>query len=219
MDHATAIADKSTERYLLGELSAAEADAFEEHYFDCAECADDLRVGVQVMSGGRGLAREAGRQTVAPVVPIAERRARRSWVPAVAAAALVLAVTGPVIYQQQRDANAPVFEVADQKVYLTGAARGGEGGKPVEVTTIDGNKKSAVSIDVPFDSAYSRYEVRLQAPDGTVLVRPFTPDPNGEPLLLTVRGLEDGSHELVIVGITPAGKAEVTDRKRINVRR
>jgi hypothetical protein len=217
MDHATATDSQATERYLLGELSAAEADAFEDHYFDCAECADDLRVGVQVMSGGRGLAREAPRETVAPVVPIAEHRARCSWVPAVAAAALMLAITAPVIVKQQRDASAPVFEVADRKVYLTGASRA-ESAEPVE--TIDGDRKTAISVDVPANAAYSRYEVRLLEPDGSVLARPFTPDPNGEPLLLTVRGLDAGSHELVIVGITPAGQqAEVTERKRFNVRR
>jgi len=216
MDHAEATATHATERYLLGELSAAEADAFEEHYFDCAECADDLRVGVQVMSGGRSLAREAQRETLAPAVPIAQHRARRArWFPAVAAAALMLAITTPVIVAQWRNANEPVFEVASSHSLLDAESRG-DGG----VLTLDGNRENALWVDVPPDPAYSRHEVRLHRPDGSVLARPFTPDPNGEPLLLTVRGLATGSHELVIVGITPAGQqAEVTSRKRFNVRR
>src|SRR4051812_37042419 len=113
MDHAEATATFATDRYLLGELSAAEANALEDHYFDCAECADDLRAGIQLLDGGRALALEAraSGKVSAPVVPIASRR-RRVWVPAAIAAALALAVTAPIIVKQQRDASAPAFEVA-----------------------------------------------------------------------------------------------------------
>ena len=43
MDHETAVRTGATERYLLGDLTGEDRDGFEEHYFMCPECADDVR--------------------------------------------------------------------------------------------------------------------------------------------------------------------------------
>ena len=43
MDHTEAVQLMATERYLLGELSAEQREAFEEHFFECYECALDVR--------------------------------------------------------------------------------------------------------------------------------------------------------------------------------
>jgi len=37
--HDEAVSTMATERYMLGELSAEDRDAFEAHYFDCEVCA------------------------------------------------------------------------------------------------------------------------------------------------------------------------------------
>src|SRR5437762_12614232 len=42
MTHEEAIQEQATERYMLGHLPPNERDAFEEHYFGCAVCADDV---------------------------------------------------------------------------------------------------------------------------------------------------------------------------------
>ncbi len=215
MDHAEAIATYTTDRYLLGELTAAEADAFEEHYFDCVECAEELRVGMQFMSGGRKLAREMTEPEAAPapVVSIAERRPRRAaWIPV--AAALVLAIATPLLIKQQRAASAPRFEIASQHSFLLADSRGTS-----DLPTLNGNAPIVLWADVPSEPTYSRYEARLQRPEGPVLTLLFTPDPNGEPTPLTVRGLSAGPHELAIVGIDPAGQHAEISRHRFIVRR
>ena len=43
MDHETALRTSATERYFLGELTGQDRDGFEEHYFMCPECAEDVR--------------------------------------------------------------------------------------------------------------------------------------------------------------------------------
>jgi|SRR5579871_5721361 len=43
MEHEEAIRIQAAEKYVARELSPAERRAFEEHYFDCPECADDVR--------------------------------------------------------------------------------------------------------------------------------------------------------------------------------
>jgi hypothetical protein len=58
MDHNQAIEGKFTERYLLGELTVAQRDQFEDHFFDCAICADDVQTGVVFVDSARALLRE-----------------------------------------------------------------------------------------------------------------------------------------------------------------
>src|SRR5215203_870808 len=48
----------TAEKYILGELSAAERDRFEDHYFECPECAEAIRGLSQLREGTRtGLCR------------------------------------------------------------------------------------------------------------------------------------------------------------------
>ena len=93
MTHTDAVRTLAVERYLLDEMSEIERFAFEEHFFDCGDCADDLRTGSTMRNAVKsGLLPDARRQeTIAPVV--AKRRWTSSVVlPWAAAAVLALAV-------------------------------------------------------------------------------------------------------------------------------
>ena len=43
MDHSEAVRLQAAVKYVLGELPPAQRDEYEEHCFDCAECALDLK--------------------------------------------------------------------------------------------------------------------------------------------------------------------------------
>src|ERR1700753_3963763 len=43
MNHHDAVERLAAEKYLLNDMSPAEREEFEEHYFECRECAADLR--------------------------------------------------------------------------------------------------------------------------------------------------------------------------------
>jgi anti-sigma factor RsiW len=43
MDHLEAVRLRAAERYVLKQLNVAEAEAFEEHFFSCPECAEEVR--------------------------------------------------------------------------------------------------------------------------------------------------------------------------------
>jgi hypothetical protein len=49
MNHEVAANTHAVERYLLGEMPVPERDAFEEHYFTCAECAGEIRSASEMM--------------------------------------------------------------------------------------------------------------------------------------------------------------------------
>ena len=53
MNHKDAIQESSIERYILGELNGAARERFEDHLFDCKECADDLKAGVVFLEASR----------------------------------------------------------------------------------------------------------------------------------------------------------------------
>jgi len=55
MDHSQAIETQAAERYLLGELSASEAEDFEQHYFECTDCAEAVESGGVFIANARAV--------------------------------------------------------------------------------------------------------------------------------------------------------------------
>jgi anti-sigma factor RsiW len=53
MDHIEAVRLQAAEMYLLGELPNSQREEYEEHYFDCADCAEDIMDAVAFMEGAR----------------------------------------------------------------------------------------------------------------------------------------------------------------------
>src|SRR5690349_18926838 len=99
MQHQEAVDTLACERYLLGEMADAERDAFEEHYFACAECADDVRAGAAMKNGVRAGFLDAVRERN----DAKRERKTTAWRPAIvipwAAAASLAIVAG---YQSMR---------------------------------------------------------------------------------------------------------------------
>jgi predicted anti-sigma-YlaC factor YlaD len=87
----------ATERYLLDEMSADERQTFEDHFFACEVCADDVRTAAAMVRGAKeGLAGVATSGRVVPMVlkPSAVRKApwyRSVALPWAVAATLALA--------------------------------------------------------------------------------------------------------------------------------
>ena len=50
MDHSESIRLMAAEKYLLGELAPELREQFEEHFFDCQECALDVRAGAALVA-------------------------------------------------------------------------------------------------------------------------------------------------------------------------
>ena len=89
----------AAERYLLDEMSGEQRESFEEHFFTCDACAEDLRAAAAMMQGARaGLAGRAGSGQVLTMPRDRTASRRPAWyrspaLPWAAAAALAGVVT------------------------------------------------------------------------------------------------------------------------------
>ena len=53
MEHIQVVTDMAAEKYVLGELQNGEREQFEEHYFSCPKCAQDVRHLAGIAAGAR----------------------------------------------------------------------------------------------------------------------------------------------------------------------
>jgi hypothetical protein len=83
MDHKSALASMAVEQYLLGELNSDERKDFEQHAFDCDECAAAISDGIALLDTGRAVVEGERRFRWGRIV---------TWVPSLVAAALAVVV-------------------------------------------------------------------------------------------------------------------------------
>ena len=96
MDHNEAVRQKATERYLLDELDPELKDQFEEHLFDCQDCALDVRAAAMFVEQSK-IALSEPALTVPTPAPVPARAGWFAWFRpafAVPVLALLLAVVG-----------------------------------------------------------------------------------------------------------------------------
>jgi hypothetical protein len=114
------------EKYILCELSAVERDDFEEHYFDCPECAEavrrlsQLRAGTQAIMCGRV---EEASSRWQQLQSWWSRRQPLGVQPALAGALAALCLTAVVGYQNLELRN-QLRPQSVQSVFLAPATRG-----------------------------------------------------------------------------------------------
>jgi hypothetical protein len=220
MDHTAVVREKMTERYLLNELAAHVRDEFEEHYFDCPECALDIRAGAQFVAHTRTVLAESTAPIPVRATPVPgpahPRRFEREWFarewfawlrPAFAAPslALLLAMIGYqnlVTYPRlQSELNQPqVFPSASVNVGTWGA-----GGTP---TSVPEGKGLLLFVRIPPDGTYVRYTANLYSPggkpEGSFTIVPAAGQDQW-PVTIPAIHREAGTYTMAVHGITAGG--------------
>lgn len=228
MNHSEAVQQMAAERYLLGELAPNERDAFEEHYFDCPECALDLRAGAAfVDEAKRQLPQLNAAQPAPKPARLETTHAQRDWFawlrPAFAAPvfAALLAIVG-----YQNLATIPHLRSAAAEPRLgpwmtLHLGTRGAAAMPVQVNRGEG---FVLVLDVPPGTDYASYAFVLDNPEGKPFwTRTLTPAPDQmgvqPPLSLTIpgTGLQQGTYTVTISGITPQGTRTELDRHVLDV--
>jgi hypothetical protein len=187
MTHQQALDGLASERYLLDEMTEVERFEFEEHYFDCAECAEDVRLGEMIRHEARrsGPAMAANPKASRPAVVLTSPKWwRRPMVAAPWAVAATLAMV--VGYQSLVTVPALRGDVGSQSiepVMLRGATRGAA----TTVTITPGQRFVALSADLltPPQSSSLAYEI-LDANRSAVASGRSPVPASGAPLMLLV---------------------------------
>jgi len=171
MDHDEAVRRGATEKYLLGEFSPAERDAFEEHFFGCAECAADLKTAAAFLDGAR---REFKRGPAARSTPASAKTPRFQflWRPAFVAPAFalllaVIAYQNAVIYPRftSEVAQLEAPEILASVSLIGANSRGGM----LPSISVSPRQAVLVSLDIPASAQYSAYSCTLVVPSGAIL--------------------------------------------------
>jgi hypothetical protein len=80
MDHGTAVKSDAAMRYILGEMRAQERDSFEDHYFGCMWCAEEVcRTALFVDDVRRIVRGKPRRKQVAMPTSSSKRRIALRW--------------------------------------------------------------------------------------------------------------------------------------------
>lgn len=214
MDHNEAIRLQAAEKYVLGELPPAVRDAYEEHYFDCAQCAVDVKAAAAFVDAGRDILR-AQRQD-APATGKAAREAKTSggwffWLRpafAVPAFAVLLLIVGyqnlVTIPQAKKDIALGGGELVTSSFSLQMANV--RGGNEVKVQ-IHPDEPFALKFDFTPSKTFDNYLCELQDSSGNSLVRQIVPGSStNKEAQLTIRGglVKPGKYNLVFTGAPSA---------------
>jgi hypothetical protein len=189
MNHQEALQEMAVERYLLGELSGASLDSFEEHLFECSECAAEVKIGGTFIDAVRTEV-SVPRRVAAPRVENA--RSWTSWftspwflAPALAACLLILSfqtfVLQPRMKLEIAQAQAPA--VLNPLIL----ANAGPRGDSIPAIVAPEHGSFVVSLDVPTTGGFSSYRCSLFAPDGSLLWQTtVSPEQARDALLITM---------------------------------
>jgi hypothetical protein len=217
MNHDEAIRLKAAEKYLLGELSAELRDQYEDHYFGCAECSQDVRTGAVFIDNARDVLGSGS-------VPVAELGAKQQpagsggWttllrpafaVPALALLLLVAGYQNAVTIPHLRTALSQ-SEVAQTLPSFSLISENSRGGAPLAIS-VPAGKPFSFFVDIPPNGSYASYACEFQTESGTPeLSLNISADEAKRTvqLLIPAGRLASGKHVLVVRGLDSQGKPD-----------
>lgn len=204
MDHNEAVKNHAAEKYFLGELAENDREAFEEHFFDCQDCAADVKATAILVDN----VREALR---APDLKRAASRETRTagflnwWRPAYSFAAIALLVF-TVGYQnfvqipQLRHESLTKAEALPSFSLVSAGSRSAEGALEI---AIPAGKPFGLYVDVPSDPSFTHYSADILTESGALKFSvPVSAEQTRDTIQLLIPGalLREGPYNLVIKG-------------------
>ena len=229
MEHNEAIKQMVAERYLLGELTAEQRDAFEEHAFDCPECSLDLRAGAAFIETTKvelpKLAATSADPSMPELVrPVKKKSDWQSWLRpafAIPAFAALLAVVG---YQNLATIPSLRMAATNPSVLPSTAFHAGTRGSAHTQVQADRTQGAVLSIELPQDSGVATYSFTLYDPqDKQLWTRTLSAAKAGASgdgivsLVIPGSGLTQGSYTLAIAGVDARGARTEIDRHVLDI--
>jgi hypothetical protein len=212
MDHNEAIRLQAAEKYVLGELSPTQREEYEEHYFDCTECALDMKALASFTDNARAvLQEETANSVVAGRAP-----ARGGWfnwlrpvvaVPALAALLLVVFYQNTITIPRGKQGSALALGQVVTNIYSLQSANT-RGGEELRLQ-VPPNDSFALKFDFTPARTFESYIGQLEDQSGHSLLQVKVPgsSTNREIQVVVPAGLiKPGRYSLVFTGIPRASE-------------
>jgi len=208
IDHDEAVKDLMAERYLLGELNAAERDSYEEHLFCCDACFQQVKAGTELI----GELRHIG----TPQVPLAPGFMSRMLTNAsqpvtITVFGLLLFATGIAVRQGSiiSRLKEPRPEI---RSVLTGVAHGSD-----ETNKLIVSRNSGLSLNVEYarKGEFTSYRVQILSGSGKAMHEVALSEKQvGTTASITMPAdaLEPGQYSVVVFGRRSDGTQEEVGR-------
>jgi hypothetical protein len=206
MDHIEAVKLEAVEKYALGELAPEVRDEFEAHYFECAECTEELKTVAVFVAGTRA----AWREEVAPTRSERAMAAQNGgWfaslrpavaVPVFATLLLIIGYQNVLTIPHLKSAAADTAKDGDL-VSLIGADSRGAG----RAVQVHAGKAVILELDIPAASQFVSYVCELREDSGRVLYKDTISAQDAKRtvhLIVPAGLLSAGNYNVVIAGET-----------------
>lgn len=216
MDHTEAVRLQAAEKYLLGELPKGQLEEYEEHYFDCAICAEELKTTVAFMESSRQVFHE---QVLEPVGVRGFTPAKGGWfgwlrpafaIPVFAALLLFIGYQNSVTIPGLKGASSRQATAEAVRYFpLLPAGARGEGSS--SIVKVGPHEDFSLDVDMPGNSP-TGYLCQVQDESGRVR---FTVLVSAEQARNTVRVnipggvLQPGKHNFVIYRGQPSAQTNL----------
>jgi hypothetical protein len=212
MDHEEAVRQNATERYMLDELDAEQRDQFEEHFFDCPDCATDVRAAAMFVEHSKEILAEPPAASPArEAQPVPPRKKYFGWLRAGFAVPVMALLLAVIVYQNL--VQLPQLQSAATQPHVLPAIAlnlltYGDHSEPVAVAP---GQAFLLNLIIPPGDRYSSYQVDLYNPRGkidTSLPVRAVSSASTWPVLVPGANRESGTYKLAVQGRTAEGKME-----------
>ena len=208
MEHEEAVQNLVAERYLLGELTENDRDAYEEHMFSCPVCFEQIKAGTEFVGGLRRMGAEKPVAEQAPAMPGFFAALRQ---PLTALAFAVLTIVSGISLHQYRVISDFKQTQVMPAFFLSDGARAAA----VQLT-VPANSQFVLKIQLLEPGDFKSYEGRLltefgNAGDPFPISAELAQAKETLQIRLHSGSLRPGTYSLVVEGISPDGhKTELT---------
>ena len=173
MDHSEAVRLQAAEKYVLGKLPKDQHAAYEEHYFDCPACAEEIKATVAFMESARKVVREEMAEAVGAKRLAPAARATGGWfawlrpafaVPVLAALLLFIGYQNGVTIPRLKDSSSnQTGQAISSSFQLRGSVRGGsESGDTTNKVRVRTGESFTLNFDFTPTGTFSEYAWQLR---------------------------------------------------------
>ena len=208
MQHLDALRDGAAERYVLGELTEQQVLEYEAHFFECTECAEEVKAAAALAEAARDVFQAETTRRTAREVPRGRGRAWR--LPALAAAAAlaagVAAYQAAVVVPALRREVAQVDALQPAPWFFLSVSRA----QPPVVELGKGQRRVGLTLSRSSERSHPYYRCQLVDAGGKVVEAVTVPAParDGElQILLPASRLAPGAYAIEVAGLETPGVA------------